>query len=199
MTDLSTSQNTGDLNYSTGIMQILLSELMTLTKKDLLSSPLDQENEKSDLVVLSKGNQELNFPKEIIFRNENCSYACFLLQTITELLLSYKQAKMEFLRFSKKNGDVSANPRSTALNMMLYSFIYTDPFDKTLSAKRKRRQIYSTLAKKCISALISTVPIKGIDPTDFKLVDPDMTFVHKVSQPKESSPKMTPHLLQRNF
>lgn len=179
MTDLSTSQNTGDLNYSTGIMQILLSELMTLTKKDLLSSPLDQENEKSDLVVLSKGNQELNFPKEIIFRNENCSYACFLLQTITELLLSYKQAKMEFLRFSKKNGDVSANPRSTALNMMLYSFIYTDPFDKTLSAKRKRRQIYSTLAKKCISALISTVPIKGIDPTDFKLVDPDMTFVRK--------------------
>ncbi|KAH3661759.1 hypothetical protein OGAPHI_005937 [Ogataea philodendri] len=171
---------TESVRSSTGLMQILLSELMGVAKKDFVSSPEDETPDAQDKEK-KKGDITDIYSKQVMFKNTECAYACFLLQTIAELLFSYRPAKTEFLTFSKKQNDSATKekPRSTALNLLIHQFISSDPFNSTTSAEVKRRRLITLLASVCIVALVSSVPIKGINYDDPKIVDPDMSFVRK--------------------
>lgn len=163
-----------------GIMHILLSELKELTKYDLT---IDERT--SD--VKEKAEEEENAStrdsdvKNLLDRNLKLQYSVFLMQTISELLFSYSEAKTSFLTFSKKslNTDVTPKPRSTALNMLIHRFITINPFEQDISPEAKIKSLLSTLASACILGLNSTVPIEGIDFTDPKNCDPDVTFTRK--------------------
>ncbi|KAG7891381.1 hypothetical protein KL906_004721 [Ogataea polymorpha] len=165
----------------TGLMQILLSELMSVAKSDFISSPENSSNEESKEKEKKNNGAEELYSKHVMFENPECAYACFLLQTIAELLFSYKPAKTEFLTFSKKQNDQVTidKPRSTALNLLLHQFISSDPFNNSSSAEVKRRRLLTLLASVCIVALVSSTPIRGVDYDDPKITDPDMSFVRK--------------------
>ncbi|QPG76435.1 hypothetical protein FOA43_003824 [Brettanomyces nanus] len=176
--------------YSTGIMHTLLSELMAVSRRDLTTTPPETTETVEDSgkvedrkgVHSYDGNTRANFySKDDMFQNKDLAYTLFLMQTISELLFSYKQAKTEFLMFSKKNVDPQAvgKPRSTALNILVHRLILSDPFSKSSSVEAKRRKLLSQFAGVCIFALVSTVPMKNVKYTDPHIVDPDMTFVRK--------------------
>lgn len=165
---------------NTGIMQLLLSELMILSKKDLISSPDDSNEEPND----NKDSDEDHkgwYMKDEMFKNTDLAYALFLMQSIAELLLSYKGAKTEFLTFSKRGVDTEAagKPKSTALNLFIHRLIFSDPFKKVANVETKRRRLLSQFASVCIFSLISTVPLKDADYSDPKICDPDLVFVRK--------------------
>ncbi|ODV84805.1 hypothetical protein CANARDRAFT_213279 [[Candida] arabinofermentans NRRL YB-2248] len=186
MKDADEEQNE-ESTYSTGIMHLLLTELMTVGKTDFISSPdmtpeeLEKEKSKTEKEKKQSKKQLHMYAKDVMFRNKNCAYTCFLLQTIAELLFSYKQAKTEFLTFSKKQGESFSisKPRSTSLNLLIHQFLSSDPFNTSESAELKRRRLVSLLASVCIIGLVSTTPLKGLPHNDPKIVDPDMTFVRK--------------------
>ncbi|GMG47656.1 unnamed protein product [Ambrosiozyma monospora] len=191
-----------DSGYSTGIMQFLLSELMIVGKKDLTVSPepSKDDDENKNETLGSQKNVRKKKETSPIFKNKDYAYAVFLLQTIAELLFSYKQAKTEFLTFSKKSSNPFelGKPRSTALNLLIHQFVPSDPFKSDKSFEATRRRVLSMVSGVCIFALVSTTPVKGIDHSDSKLVDPDMTFVRKftvdilIKMIKESSTTSKP-------
>ncbi|VEU19917.1 DEKNAAC100738 [Brettanomyces naardenensis] len=179
-----------EVPYNTGIMSLLLSELMLTSKKNLVSTPLDalekakakkEEEEATNVRVFERDTQKNYYSKEDMFQNRDLAYALFILQCIAELLFSYKQAKTEFLMFSKRNSDPQAvgKPRSTALNILVHRLIFSDPFNRSSSVETKRRKLLSQFASVCIFALVSSVPLKNMKYDDPKIVDPDMTFVRK--------------------
>lgn len=162
------------------IMHILLSELKELTKHDLTidDRTLEDKEKAEEEEVASTRDSDV---KNLLDRNLKLQYSVFLMQTISELLFSYNEAKTSFLTFSKKslNTDVTPKPRSTALNMLIHRFIAINPFEEDISPEAKIKSLLSTLASACILGLNSTVPIEGIDFTDAKNCDPDVTFARK--------------------
>lgn len=170
------------LHNQTGIVHLLLTELMSTAKKDWISEPpvTDKEREEQEK---EKEKNELPKPRKVdIHKNSNCSYMLFLLKVITELLASYKQSKLEFLTFSKKQLFQSENegpskPRSTSLNFFLHQLIQSAGTDLTNPEDNRKRAV-SDLTCKAIVAFISTID-QGSLKADPKKVDPDMTFIRK--------------------
>ncbi|GMM29295.1 E3 ubiquitin-protein ligase [Martiniozyma asiatica (nom. inval.)] len=159
-----------------GIVHFLLSELKELSKADLSSNL-----EKIEIKTGDKKDDETTNLMNLMKGNKNFSYALFLMKTLAELLFSYGNAKAEFLTFSKKTSgpELLNKPRSTALNMLVHRFITINPFENVEAPESTRRMHLSKVASVCIMGLISTVPVKGLDYTDSKVTDPDVTFARK--------------------
>lgn len=85
-------------------------------------------------------------------------YACFLMQSLSELLLSYEQCKIAFLTYPKKRGqtpvkDVLTRPRSAALNFILSELISFGAFNVEPKFDAKKRIILCNWAMSVIIAL----------------------------------------------
>lgn len=159
--------------HSTGLVHLLISELMELSKTDWFSDPVDADPKKKESENTSKMKREFE-----VFKNPNFSYACFLLQTLTELLSSYKDAKLEFLTFSKKNGN-ELKPRSTALNFLLHQLLPTNSLQHSPGLEGDRRVAISSITRLAILGLVSTPLLSGennVVPTN---EDVDMAFIRK--------------------
>ncbi|KAG0679085.1 hypothetical protein C6P42_000225 [Pichia californica] len=155
------------------VMNFLLSELMSISKKNLIVTPLPIKDGE-------KKTDENDDIFAIITENSVLTYAVFLLQTIAELLHSYSPCKTQFLTFSKKEKNNADNkPRSTALNMLIHKFIAVNPFEKEESSSSKIHQLLSTLAHVCILGLVSSVPKTGLDRDDLTVIDNDVAFARK--------------------
>lgn len=155
------------------IMNFLLSELMLISRKDMMSNIVKNQSEKEK-------NKFSEGTGEIITNNRSLAYAVFLLQTISELLFSYTSCKTEFLTFSKKMKNKSdKKPRSTALNMLVHKFITVNPFEKEDTAIHNVHELLTSLGYSCILGLISTVPVKGAEFIDTKVSDDDVCFARK--------------------
>ncbi|KAK6458615.1 E3 ubiquitin protein ligase TOM1 [Scheffersomyces xylosifermentans] len=160
----------------TGIMTLLLKYLMEATKNEWC-----KEDDKAD--------EDLR---------HNFNYICFLLQTIAELLSSYKNSKLEFLAFTRKsNQKGKVKPRSTALNFFIHQLIpthslekgttnissdlSTDPSSSSTSTnsgtETARRGVVAALAKLAITSLISTPLLPKKVTIDAKNEDSDMSFI----------------------
>ncbi|KAI5958943.1 TOM1 [Candida pseudojiufengensis] len=147
------------------IMNVLLSELMDVVKSDWVSDPKISEVEK-------KNKKEVD-----LFENSNFAYMCFLLQSITELVGSYKQAKFDFLTFSRKPQQ-DIKPRSTALNFFIHQLIPTHSLEKS-GPEYDRRCAISSVAKMTIMTLISS-PLSNVDDsTTTKKEDPDLALIRR--------------------
>ncbi|RLV95953.1 putative E3 ubiquitin-protein ligase TOM1 [Spathaspora sp. JA1] len=142
------------------IMNILLGELMNIVKPNWLA---DTNTDK----------------KDDLFNNEVFAYGCFLIQTITELLGSYKQAKFEFLTFSKKVHSDELKPRSTSLNFFFHQLIPTNVLENSNGAEYERHCAISSIAKMSIFALISTPILDDVNNPDPRKEDPDLGFIRR--------------------
>lgn len=188
MVDAETGEKVGDndsatsLDHQTGIVHLLLTELMSTAKKDWTKEPPLSEKELKEQKKEKEKNEMPKAPKVDVNKNSNCSYMLYLLKVITELLASYKQSKLEFLTFSKKqlfqsDTETSLKPRSTSLNFFLHQLIQNSSTDLTDPAESRKRAV-SDLATKAIVSFISTIDQSNIK-ADAKKVDPDMTFIRK--------------------
>ncbi|AET39190.1 E3 ubiquitin-protein ligase TOM1 Ecym_4111 [Eremothecium cymbalariae DBVPG len=156
----------------TGIVHLLLSQLMASHKKDWVGEPpltAEEENQKS-----KKKSEEVK-----VSRNPVCAYMIFLLKVLTELVSSYKQSKFEFLTYNKKNFyNETPKPRATALNFFLYQLLDTNTQDMD-KYESKRRDAISGLAKDTIIGFASSVQDKETKKLDPKIVDSDMTYIRR--------------------
>ncbi|KAH3899481.1 E3 ubiquitin-protein ligase TOM1 SCDLUD_004925 [Saccharomycodes ludwigii] len=159
--------------YRTGIVHLLFAQLMAASKKDWLSEPPLNEEEKSKLAKSKKSNTS--------FKNPVWLYMVFLLQVLIELVGSYKQAKFELLTFSKRNiYSNSTKPRPTFINFLLFDLLSL-PKKDNIEAKRS---LINDLVSTLLCAFLSSPPVvkklKDNKPS-FKYVDADIVFIQKFS------------------
>lgn len=150
------------------VMNMLLTELMAAIKTDWVSDP-----EKD---AKTKSGKEKDKAVDI-FANPNFAYICFILQSIVELLGSYKQAKFDFLTFSKKKRD-DVKLRSTSLNCFLHQLIPTQLLSAS-GLELERRAAVSSTAKMALMCLISSPVLNIRDGTDSKKEDPDLALIRR--------------------
>lgn len=154
----------------TGIVHLLLSQLMAASKKDWTSEPAFTEEEK-----LEKKNEKVS-PA----RNPVCAYMMFLLKVLVELVSSYKQSKFEFLTFDRRNSYTELpRPKSTALNFFLYQLLDRSSGQEQDKHEMKRREVIGMLASSVIVGFVATVQDDNSKKSDLKVSDPDMTFIRK--------------------
>lgn len=162
--------STASVSNRTGIVHLLLSQLMAASRKDWTSEPTLTDEEKLD-----KKNEKV-YPA----RNPVCAYMMFLLKVLVELVSSYKQSKFEFLTFDRRNSYAEMpKPRSTALNFFLYQLLDNSMGVEQNKHEAKRREVISSLASSVIVGFVATVQDDQSKKSDLKVSDPDMTFIRK--------------------
>lgn len=158
----------------TGLVHLLLSQLMELSKTDWATLPAIEDKEDEN----SKKKKDLSM--ELHFKSPVFGHMCVLLKTLTELLGSYKEAKLEFITFSKKNVVEDKNkPRSTSLNFFIHQLIPSHLFVCSSSSEYDRREAVSSLAKIALLALVSTPVMPNDEEPDPTKEDADMAIVRK--------------------
>ena len=169
----SSDQSKMTLDNKTGIVQLLFSQLIAAFKKDWLS----ESQEDNDLL---SSQTSKNSRKQSSQKNPVYAYISFLLRTLTEIVASYKQSKLELLCFSRRNtfGSPHVKPRTTFINFLLYQLI---PLSQDIEdkAEAKKREQLSRLAKELILAFMVSVSRSKPATKEDKYVDPDMTFIRK--------------------
>lgn len=156
----------------TGIIHLLLSQLMAAYKKDWTSEPTQPDDTKDN----SNDKQEKVDPT----RNPVCAYMMFLLKVLIELVSSYKQCKFEFLTFERRNQYTEfPKPKSTALNFFLYQLLDKSTAHEQDKFEAKRREVISMLARSVVIGFIATVQDDNTKKSDLKTIDPDMNFIRK--------------------
>ncbi|CAK7911902.1 E3 ubiquitin-protein ligase Tom1p [[Candida] anglica] len=163
----------GPSPVGTGLMHILVNELMKVSKNDWVSDPkVDEESGPATPEALASASA--------VFKNPHFAYACFLLQTITELLASYKQSKFEFITFSKKKvSNEHLKPRPTALNFIIHQLIPTQPLEHKKGPENDRKSAIASLAKLAVLALVSTPVLDEKNSPVATKEDPDMMYIRK--------------------
>ena len=151
----------------TSIINQLLAELMSAVKTDWLSDPSTVEEKKDTKKVTTN-----------LFANEKFAYIHFLLQTITELVGSYKQAKLEFLTFSKKTQE-EVKPRATALNFFIHQLIPTHLLESSSGPEFERRCAISSIAKMCLFSLVSSTTSGDDDSSKTDKEDVDLALIRR--------------------
>lgn len=171
-------ETTGQRIGTTGIVHTLINELMKAMKQDWMSQP-EEASTKKEMKKKTKEDNK-NDIKADVFKNGHFAYACFILQVLVELLSSYKQAKFEFVTFSKRQAhDDQIRPRPTALNFMIHQLVSLHPNENENSIKASRMNTLSTLAKLVLVSLLSTPILDEKNSPDPKKEDIDMAFIRR--------------------
>ena len=113
------------------------------------------------------------------------NYRCFLLQCLTELLMSYSSAKIEFINFSSKadpRATMPSKPRSGILNYLLMRLIPCGTLDRPESILAKKKSGQSNWAMcvivgLCLKPNHKASPLKDDDGPEE--TDNDLLFVRK--------------------
>ena len=159
-------------NKRTGIVHLVISQLMAASKKDWLSEPPRNADNSSQLKLPSN--------KPDPSRNPVCAYMIFLLKILVELITSYKQCKYEFLTYDRRHVYMEQpKPRSTALNFFLYQLLDESSVNEQNKDEMKRREVISMLSRSVIVGFVSSVVDKNTEKKDLKQIDPDMAYIRK--------------------
>lgn len=154
-----------------GVIHLLLSQLMAAAKKDWLSEPISENNKTVESEKDSR-------PQPA--KNPVCAYMIFLLKMLAELITSYKQCKFEFLTYDRRNSYTERpRPRSTALNFFLYQLLDKNSSKDQNKDESKRKDIISMLAKSVLVGFLTSVFDADNDKLDPKKADSDLTFIRK--------------------
>lgn len=166
--------------YATGVVHLLLAQLMNAINTDWLTTPAESDVAKAT----APENDEPKKCKDAgrsrmkeAFKNVNFAYICFLVQTLAELLGSYKQSKLEFLTFTRKKNEEDIKTRSTALNFFLHRLIPARLFEKNHGVEHDRRHAVSTLAKNALVSLISSPITEKSLGSERLFEDADVSFI----------------------
>ncbi|KAL6938672.1 hypothetical protein ACO0OL_001220 [Hanseniaspora opuntiae] len=104
----------------TDIVYLIFSQLIATYKTDWISE--DEATNYSSFDVDNSKNISFNYMK-------------FLLNTLTELILSYQQSKLDLISYSKRNiVGQSQEPRTTSVNFLIHEFL---PFAKYTSVVKR--------------------------------------------------------------
>ncbi|KAF2768059.1 hypothetical protein EJ03DRAFT_328620 [Teratosphaeria nubilosa] len=112
-------------------------------------------------------------------------YRCFLLQCLSELLLSYSRTKIEFINFSRKPESTPATPskpRAGTLNYLLNVLLPVGTLEHKDGVAHGKKQATSNWATAVLVALCTRTPEKGVRSSRYPVPeedDPDLTFVRK--------------------
>lgn len=148
------------------IIHTIISEIIKTSRKDIWSDPKEPVESKNKNKLMD------------VFKNQDFTYICFLLQTLTELLGSYMHAKLEFITFSKKeNYTENVKFRSTALNVLIHQLIPTHSLSSTSGIESDRRSAISSITKIAILALISTPVLDDANDPKPRKENGDMAFI----------------------
>ena len=125
------NKNVDQTPMKTDIISLLFSQLIATFKTDWIT-----ENE-----TANNGNFEIKSSNNISF-----NYMKFLLNILTELILSYQQAKFDLMNYSKRNvyGQL-AEPRSTSINFLIHHLLPFAKFTVTIKrdvAEEKKQFLY---------------------------------------------------------
>lgn len=154
-----------------GVIHLILSQLMAAAKKDWLSEPSCNNNKTTEAEKDSR-------PQPA--RNSVCAYMIFLLKLLAELISSYKQCKFEFLTYDRRNSYTERpRPRSTALNFFLYQLLDKNSSKDQNKDESKRKDVISMLAKSVLVGFLTSVFDANNEKLDPKKADSDLTFIRK--------------------
>ena len=164
-------KSTLELSYSSGVVQILLTELLShhadaipSTKREeapVSSNTNSVQGTDSNNVALNQSHTKLN-PEE----SKEYAYTLFLLQALSELLGSYNNSKLEFVNYSRRGQSreplTPSKPRSMMLNYLLNDLLPTGNASYTAHASQdmdlERRRGISQLVASVISSLCKKTP-----------------------------------------
>lgn len=154
---------------SSGVVRLLVSELMA-GHGDLFSDNARQKTLLAELETKGRGRLRSEVrEKEREFRNPGLRYTCFVVALLAELLSLYKQAKLEFLTFSKKKEE-GVKPRSTALNFILHQLLGCKEYAPVSTAEGVRRDCLWKYASAAVDALVSATPAENEEDADLLFV-----------------------------
>lgn len=160
-----------ELSHSSGVVQILLSELLshhvdnaTSSKKEeasIVGNNNSAPRMENGQVVSAQSRTKLS-PEE----SKDYAFTLFLLQTLSELLGSYNNCKLEFVNYSRRGQSreplTPSKPRSMMLNYLLNDLLptgsasYTAHGSPDLNFEKKRG--ISILVASVISSLCKKTP-----------------------------------------
>lgn len=111
----------------------------------------------------------------------NYSYACFLMQCLTELLFSYDTCKVAFLAYNKKKNstpakDAASKQRLTVLNFMLTELVSFGGLGTMTSSSSKRRAMLCNWAMSVIAASC----VQTNDGRDNKELSPELVNIRRL-------------------
>ena len=165
-------KGTLELNYSSGVVQILLNELLSQqsdssssikdeAKPDSIIAPSSKSDESSNGTTTPPNRSKLS-PEEL----KDYAYTLFLLQALSELLGSYNMCKLEFVNYSRRGQPrellTPSKPRSMMLNYLLNDLLPTGSASYNNHGwgdlNLEKRKGISVLAASVISALCKKTP-----------------------------------------
>ncbi|KAG6197774.1 hypothetical protein E4U10_007863 [Claviceps purpurea] len=187
-----------------GVIHFLLCELVnyrevddkesstTVTSADTESSatvPMDAEDAITKGPSTANNAKDKKQPKPVFKAEEHpiFVYRCFLLNCLTELLMSYTRTKVEFINFKRSAPPLSTTtpikPRTSILNYLIYDLLCQGSLNGTTDTiMSKKRAATSTLTQKVLVALVSKTSEKHLDRALDKFAyddEPDLLFVRK--------------------
>jgi E3 ubiquitin-protein ligase HUWE1 len=164
-------KSTLELSYSSGVVQILLTELLS-HHADATPSTKKEEAPISTNTGLAQGTDSNNAPpnqsrtKLTPEEAKEYAYTLFLLQALSELVGSYNNCKLEFVNYSRRGQSreplTPSKPRSMMLNYLLNDLLPTGVASYTVHASQdmdlERRRGISQLVSSVISSLCKKTP-----------------------------------------
>lgn len=144
---------------SSSVIHLLISELMNIKREDMFTVPEKTEDALRQYVLKHPQKKDKSEDKKQA-SNPTYYYACFLLQSLTELVGSYASAKLDFINFSKKSqftsGSTPFKPRSTVLSYFLNELLPCGVLGTSDSLPFKEWAEISSLASMTILNLLTT-------------------------------------------
>ena len=160
-------KSTLELSYSTGVVQILLTELLS-HHGEAMSSPKKEDTTNSSPQGIETNNAvNQSHSKLTPEETKEYAYTLFLLQTLSELLGSYNNCKLEFVNYSRRGQSreplTPSKPRSMMLNYLLNDLSPTGnsaytPQNSALDMNVERKRGISALIGTVISSLCKKTP-----------------------------------------
>lgn len=186
------------LENPSGIINILMHELLSIGRENMFTLPT-KTPEALQAWVKENPKPEKSKDQKKGSENPHFHYACFLLQSIAELVSSYSACKLEFINFSKKpqtnasttsvssstslatatTGPVPFKPRYTALNYFLHELLPVGVLEPSYTVPMYEWNNISSLANLCIMTLLSSTDEKHYESVDEAQAEPTLLFVRK--------------------
>lgn len=180
----SSSATSSKIHYeSSGVIQLLINELLSLKAEDIFLVP-----EKTEFALrqyLQQNSQKKEKSKEKVSNSKaDFHYIGFLLQSLTELVGSYSNCRLEFINYSKKTHSTSGplKPRATILNHFLNEFL---PCGVLGSVEAEPFQEWSEISLSATLTILNLVTTTKDKVNDFNLdedevqSDTELTLIRK--------------------
>lgn len=188
--DFLTPGNSKITHENSGVVHMLISELIGLKREDIFTVPGKTEEGLRQYIqenAAKKDDKKSGEKSEVKKPTSSPTYfyACFLIQSLSEMVASYSSCKLDFISFSRKSSLFSAStnfkPRAAALGYFLNELLPVGVIGTSDSLPSSEWSEISSLASSTVINLATTsdeqLKPKGND--DEIQNDPQLVMVRK--------------------